>query len=143
VFQNVGIQNSDTGELPHKKAYNIQNTAKVWNQENVNVYSCIGNWFICFYVNGLNLSLPRRSGKSVFICFTISNWKYNLRTLISCIYCRHTNKPKFSRITCNSTPHINGSWNIVIKMSNVDWKITFQTSKVKVHNSTYFCIHKT
>ena len=33
VFRNVGIQNSDAEEITQKKAYNIQNTAKVWNQE--------------------------------------------------------------------------------------------------------------
>ena len=79
--------------------------------------------------------------KVFFICLTIPNWKYNLRTLNSCIYCRHTNKPKFSRITFISTPHTNGSWDIVIKMSNVDSEITLQTSKVKVHNSTFFFVY--
>jgi len=32
VYRNVGIQNSDAGELLRRK-YNIRNTAKVWNQE--------------------------------------------------------------------------------------------------------------
>lgn len=37
--------------------------------QNLKVYSCIGNQFICFNVNGLNFSLPRRSGKIVFHMF--------------------------------------------------------------------------
>jgi hypothetical protein len=33
VFRNIGTQDSDAGESPKKKEYNIHNKAKVWNQE--------------------------------------------------------------------------------------------------------------
>ena len=32
-FRNVGKPQSDAGENPQKNTYKIQNTAKVWNQE--------------------------------------------------------------------------------------------------------------
>jgi hypothetical protein len=38
VFLNISTYNSDAGESPKRKKYNIQNMAKVSNQE-----MCIGN----------------------------------------------------------------------------------------------------
>ena len=37
VFRNVGIYISDAEEITQKKAYNIQNMVKVWNQEHKTV----------------------------------------------------------------------------------------------------------
>jgi hypothetical protein len=98
VFRNVGIQNSDAGELPRRK-HNIHNTAKVWNQE---LWSMIKNhgsycgvWSISLLPIGLglcrkcklclfqilkanpqNTTLPLYS-KEFYICYRCNMGKWN------------------------------------------------------------------